>query len=511
MTLEGLMQEAAGAVHAGDFGRAEPLLLQIAGLNPRDAQAWHMLAVIAIRGGRGSEAIAFAERAHQLERRNPLYLNTLGVAHGEAQQLEEAVRWFRRALKERPSHAESHYNLGKAHEKLGQRAEAERCYLRARQLDPANPGVANNLGALYSRLGRRLEALPFLQEARAALPHDEAVAINCSIAILATSGADAAIRELARFVAENPGAAAVRAELGRRLLAEGRLAEGWREYAWRHGRPATEVPDPRGRRVLLLPDQGLGDQLFFLRFAPMLRERAAHAAFACPPKLLALLNHDPVVELRAVASQADDFDLSLPVGELPRLVGEPGHPAPLAISVEANRISSWRDRLAALGPGPYLGVTWRAGSKRASEAEFAARGEDPLFKEIAIESLARAVGGWRGSVLVLQRLPAQGEIEAFGKALGRRAHDLTAVNDDLADMAALLALIDEYVGVSNTNMHLRAGIGKQARVLVPFPPEFRWLHSGSTSPWFPGFTTYRQSAAADWTSALNVLSRDITH
>src|SRR4051812_15041457 len=123
-SLTALVRAAASAVDAGDDARAEPLFRHIVAENPRDADAWHMLAVIAIRAGRGAEGIESALRAHQLDRRNHLYLNTLGVAHGEAQQLDEAVRWFKRALRERPSHAESHYNLGKAHGKLGRPAEA---------------------------------------------------------------------------------------------------------------------------------------------------------------------------------------------------------------------------------------------------------------------------------------------------------------------------------------------------------------------------------------------------
>jgi hypothetical protein len=153
-------------------------------------------------------------------------------------------------------------------------------------------------------------------------------------------------------------------------------------------------------------------------------------------------------------------------------------------------------------------VTWRGGTNQEHKAEFAG-GPEALYKEIAIESLAAALREWRGTVLVLQRLPLPGEVEIFSKALGRRAHDFSALNEDLEDIAAVLSLIDEYVGVSNTNMHLRAGLGKAARVLVPFPPEFRWMHTGERSPWFPGFMVYRQPAARDWTATLAKLNRDI--
>ena len=76
-------------------------------------------------------------------------------------------------------------------------------------------------------------------------------------------------------------------------------------------------------------------------------------------------------------------------------------------------------------------------------------------------------------------------------------------------MLGLLAVIDEYVGVSNTNMHLRAGIGRTARVLVPWPAEWRWMAAGDTSPWFPGFRVHRQRQDGDWHEALTRLHDDL--
>jgi Flp pilus assembly protein TadD len=506
MTLEALMREAAGAVDAGDLRRAEPLLREIVGLNPRDAEAWHMLAVIGIHAGRAEDALNSARRAHELERRNHLFLNTLGTAHAETGNLEEAMRCFRRALKERPAYAEGHYNLGKVHGKLGELSEAERCYMRARQIDPRRADVANNLAALYSRQGRYRDALALFAEARAALPDDEAIVINSAIAALATSGPEAAIEVLRKFVELHPKAATVRAELGRRLLAEGRFAEGWSEYAWRLGTP-KELPERIGKRVLLLPDQGLGDHLFFLRFVEKLRQHAAYVAFACPAKLRALLAGNKVLD---GLDDTGDFDLSLPLGDLPRLLADSSTPPALALHPASDRVAKWRERLAALGPGPYLGVMWRGGSRREDASEFAARGEDPLYKEVDLSAFAAALRGWCGTVLVLQRLPAPGETDAFSRALGRAAHDLSAANDELSEMAALLSSIDEYVGVSNTNMHIRAGVGKKARVLVPFPPEFRWMHT-EHSRWFPGFPVYRQTSAHDWGAALARLMLEISH
>ena len=122
-------------------------------------------------------------------------------------------------------------------------------------------------------------------------------------------------------------------------------------------------------------------------------------------------------------------------------------------------------------------------------------------------SLRPVLSSW--SPIALQRLPAAGEIDALAAACGRPIADFTALNESLEDMLALLELLDDYIGVSNTNMHLRAAAGRAARVLVPSPSEWRWMNRGKRSPWFPQFSIYRQSLSGDWTPALAQLERDL--
>ncbi len=99
--------------------------------------------------------------------------------------------------------------------------------------------------------------------------------------------------------------------------------------------------------------------------------------------------------------------------------------------------------------------------------------------------------------------------ERFAKAIGREAHDLTALNDDLEGMLALVDLLDDYVCVSNLNVQLRAARGRASRVLVPHPPAFRWMAKGEETPWFPGTRVYRQTVDNDWDPAFAALERDL--
>ena len=91
----------------------------------------------------------------------------------------------------------------------------------------------------------------------------------------------------------------------------------------------------------------------------------------------------------------------------------------------------------------------------------------------------------------------------------RRDGTVVKLSPQPGRVLALLLLLDEYTGVSNTNMHLRAGLGLTARVLVPDPPEWRWMDRGTASPWFPRFRVYRQDRGAGWAGALSELSADL--
>jgi hypothetical protein len=83
------------------------------------------------------------------------------------------------------------------------------------------------------------------------------------------------------------------------------------------------------------------------------------------------------------------------------------------------------------------------------------------------------------------------------------------LNDDLEEMLALLDRLDDYVCVSNTNVHLRAARGRTSRVLIPYPADFRWMNRGDESPWFPGTRLYRQTHEDGWGPAFEALAADL--
>jgi Tfp pilus assembly protein PilF len=512
-----IVEHAMSTLRSGDLQGADELFSRVVAMNPGDAGSWNVLALIALQTARPELALERARRAHELDRDHPDYLNTMGLALGERGDLSTAEAVFRRALKSRPDSAELHYNHGRALYRQGRLPQALAAYRRAAAIDPRHPGALNNEAGALFELGKVAEARALLERAVAVDPADELALDNLAMVIFKTQGPHAVCTMFRGHLDRHPHLQHARLSYATALLAAGEFAEGWHQYRRSaRMRDASDVDaierlpdDLGGRRVLVRTEQGLGDVLFFLRFVGRLRERGARVTLESPAKLLAVLSGLEGFE-RVIPTigpgRPRGYDLVLHLGDLPDLVG--GDPAGAHIPIEPDgaNIAEVRRVLTAAGPAPYVALTWRAGTVE-REGFMRAAGLS-LFKEVPLADITRALSGVNATVVVVQRGPAAHESELLRRALGRPVCDMSRLNDDLPRMVALLRLVDEYVGVSNTNMHIREAVGKTARVLLPYPAEWRWMFEGQ-SPWFPGFAVYRQSPGNDWSDALRRLRADL--
>jgi len=263
------------ALEHRDFDNAEAAFRELLGREPAHHGAWHALAWTYLQSGRAELALGVARRAHELSRANLDYLNTLGVAYGETGAQDLAEDCFRKALKRKPVFLHAIVNLAKSLEKQERLDEAIPLYERALALDPAFPQLATNLAQLYRARGDALRARRLLERvSRDVDPQLLAMGLAECDAQLGDSAA--ALRSLSAAVERHPEWTLARNSLAHALLGHGHWRDGWRHYLARHELHGREPSQPlRGTRILLRGEQGLGDVLFFLRFAALLRERGA--------------------------------------------------------------------------------------------------------------------------------------------------------------------------------------------------------------------------------------------
>ncbi|MGE5615776.1 MAG: tetratricopeptide repeat protein, partial [Bacillota bacterium] len=441
--------------------------------NARDASA-HLAAGIALRLlGRLDESQKALERAAALDPLDYAALHELALVFEMKGDHDRALRAFERAAGLRPSFAASHFGVAHGRMRRGERSAAIAAFKKVLALEPRNVEAVRSYGMLLGRRGEFARSADVLARALELDPSHVDTA-------LAQVHADLVAGNLPR------GWTSYRHRAPRRTLEAHRLNAG-RPYR------IPAIDELQGHPVTLVGEQGLGDLLFFLRWAQPLSERTGPITFSGDARLHSILRRTALFASLAPADHPVPADGIL-VGDLPLVFPEIAYPPSLRVDPEPSRTAHWRARLEDFGPPPWIGVTWRAG--------------DPsgvYFKTLPLERLFAALQSFDGTIVAIQRNPEREDLEKAASAVGRAVHDLSNANDDLEDALAVISLLDRYVGASNTNMHLAAIAGKVADVLLPFPPEWRW-QLGETSPWFPGFRLYRQGVDGDWTSAFAALA-----
>lgn len=298
-------------------------------------------------------------------------------------------------------------------------------------------------------------------------------AVNLAFDLEHRGSFDEAIAVLRASLERAPDEREVQWRLALLLMREGRFDEAWPLYERRpiemggraQGKPQLSIPEWDGRPVrsiLILQEQGLGDQVMFARYAPWFRDQGVKAAIMCHP-LLARLFERLGPDIQVLSAQGR---VALPASE------------------------AW-----ALGPSlPYLTRAQPAGA------------------------YLRAGPGGRGVGLLARGNP--GHVNDANRSLPTGIADQMAVwpgitdlahaatgAADLEDTARIIDGLDLVITVDTAVAHLAGAMGKPCFLMLPFVPDWRWMRERADSPWYPSMRLFRQPAPGDWTSVMAEVRR----
>jgi hypothetical protein len=331
-------------------------------------------------------------------------------------------------------------------------------------------------------------------------------------------------REAARLA---PRSRRDRFNLALALLAHDDFATGWPLYEERLDSPTwtpwasrASIADHRdrklrpgdaveGRDIVVFTEQGLGDNMMFARYLPLLAQRGARVTLACQPVLRPIFER--IAGIHHLLSPPPDrpdgklnlsalhFDAFAPLMSLPQIFGTTPETVPVGLPYllpDPARVAAWRARYEAAGrPGRRrIGLVMQANPASESAQARSMRLED-IAPLIAIDGI---------DIVNLQAGVA-------GRAIGSESGVIDAMSmpQPLDEFAAAIAATDRLLAVDTMASHCAGAMAHPVWVALPVDSAWHWGLERSSSRWYPHARLFRQmhrgvwdDVIGSWTAAL---------
>jgi tetratricopeptide (TPR) repeat protein len=194
-------------------------------INP-DVSLYHAnLGEMCRLAGRTDEAIAASRRAIALDPDNAGAHSNLGIALFDQGKFEEALSLYDRAIALQDHFAQAHSNRGNALLRLKRFAEAEPAYRRAIELQPQFADAWNNLGTCVRELKRPEEAETVYRKALELAPHNPDTLDNLALAVKDLDRLDEAADLLRRALVIEQNSDTIHLHHGTVLLDQNKVEE----------------------------------------------------------------------------------------------------------------------------------------------------------------------------------------------------------------------------------------------------------------------------------------------
>lgn len=527
-----LVRRAAKAWLRNDFPRTGQLALRATEADESHALAFHLLALALERMGHLHKSLVTFERAYALDPGEPELLLNLGLVAWKLGLFEQAAELFRRFIARRPESPLGHNNLGSVLYDLGRSEESLETLRQALFCMPGEAVLWNSIATVLAEVGRAEEGLIFYREAIALDPAYSRPWHNLGYALMHLGRMDEALAAYDEALARANDPSDAREGTHSRsvcLLGMGRLKEGFQAYEIRNDpkmrgythhmieAPAWTGEALGGKRLLVIAEQGLGDEIMFANVLPDLLEavgKDGHLQIAVAPRLVALFQRSfPRAEVGFYDDRIfSDANGSKELRFVPFANGEnrphfyttmgtplqhfrkhiTDFPGAAYLTCDPVRAGEMRDRLVQLGAGPYVGICWRSMLKEVKRQKYFSALElwGPILKTPGITFVNVQYGDCRQELAAAEALH------------GVEIHSIEGLDlrSDLDGAAALSAALDLVISAPTAAAALAGSVGTETWFLTAGRT---WPQLGTERyPWYRAAPVFSPAKFGDWASLM---------
>jgi tetratricopeptide (TPR) repeat protein len=508
-------RRARRAHENGELDQAERLYVEILGRNPRHFDALHLLGMLNYQRGALDAAERLLRAALQVDSARAEAHADLGLVLLAMDRLGDALAAYEAAHAVAPHDPEPLNGRGVVLLRQGRTHEALACFEQVIALAPDHIDALGNRGNALLKLNRPGAALASYDAGLRHVPKHARLLTNQAIALRRLDRPHEALLGLNRAIASKADFAEARFVESLVKLTLGDFGAGWSAYEQRwataalaphrrnFNRPLWLGQEPlAGKTILLYAEQGYGDTIQFVRYAPRVAALGARIILEVQRELTRLIAGSMAgfadITVIAHGEPLPAFDLQCPLMSLPLAFRTQLATIPAEVPYLVPPVADVATRTDRCEPGgkPRVGIAWAG---------------DPLHKNDLNRSMRLAALQPLLALPHLQFVSLQQETGAEDAEVMRGHPGFSAGGPfrDFAHTAAVIAGLDAVIAVDTAVAHLAGALGKPLYLLLPFGADFRWLRERADSPWYPGARLFRQHAFDDWGRAVDELRRKL--
>ena len=344
------------------------------------------------------------------------------------------------------------------------------CYTQAMAQDRHSASAFNNYGNVLRECGDPLGAIPFLQRSIQLAPEHPTAPFNLAVA----------------------------------YLLAGDYERGWPQYEarWNYEHLAGALPpypqprwtgqDINGKTVMIMGEQGHGDNLQFVRFVGDIKSRGARVILAVDQSLRPLLQNITIIDsIVCTGEPLPEFDYWIPIMSIPGIIGTTVSNianVQYYLTADTTLQKQWQDTL---GPKTRLRVGFCWSGRRDTWIN--------RHKAMPFETMLALIQRNPDYEWVNLQCDCTPEEEAELVKAGVTAYP--GAIKTFADSAALIMHMDVVLAVDTAVAHLTGALGRPVWVMLnQFALDWRWLLDKDSSPWYSSARLFRQPRMGDWLS-----------
>jgi tetratricopeptide (TPR) repeat protein/ADP-heptose:LPS heptosyltransferase len=493
-----------------NFSGAEDLLKKLVSSNEKDLEARLYLAEVQVQLGDYKSASFHFSEVIKFQPRNTAALGGLGAALIRLGEFESAGTILEYSLSLAPNDIATRINYASILQSNGQHEAALKNAAAVISLDPTNPIAYNNIGSALFSLDFYADAIIAYETALTLDENYSDAAANIAGVAMRVGDFSKSIDYYRRALERVPSTAKHNIEtyrfgLSAALLAAGLIEEGWKNYEFGFlkslpasvrrnplrifDKPRWNGEDPKGRRILVWREQGLGDEILFFSCLPDLNKINCDVIVECDPRLVKplqrsfprfLIRNECIVP-ESMNSPFSDFDLQIPAGALPRIFRKNLDDFPKRVGFvrpAQNDRDEFLRRLSPYRGKKLVGICWRSGMLSAMRNRHYTCLAD---WSAAFSSLKAEV-----AFVNLQYGNCELEVSEFEKTTGIeiiRWQDIDLKND-LDQVMALISCLDAVITVGTAVVALAGAAGCKTVLIEPYG-SFDLGATPGRYPWYP--------------------------